>query len=324
MNDQHVDITVILCTFNRCRLLRVALESVAASTTLPGLTWEVLVVDNNSTDHTRQVVEEFCLRNPERFRYLFEPKPGKSHALNAGIEAAKGNFLEFLDDDVTVAPEWLQNLTVPLLGGQFVGAGGRVIAEWSTPPPNWITREGWAVTGPLVTFDLGDQDCPLNESPVGTNMAFHRRVFEQYGGFRVDLGPSPMNQIRNEDSEFVRRLFEGGERLFYVPSAVVYHPVTEDRLTKQYFLAWWFDKGCSEVRESGKSWDANWMIRGVPANALKRITRWTIQWIFTLNPCRRFDCKLKAWYTAGIITECHRNFQLQKVARRVISPQRTY
>jgi len=304
-----MNISVILCTFNRCRLLPAALESVAASNMPSGIAWEVLVVDNNSTDQTREVVEAFSRHHPGRFRYLFEPHPGKSYALNAGIAAAKGDALAFMDDDVTVVSDWLWNLVAPLREGRFAGTGGRVVPRWETESPSWLPNEGWASTGPLVSFDRGDEGHVLEESPFGTNMAYLRRAFHQYGGFRVDLGPCPYNEIRNEDSEFARRLLRAGERLYYVPSAVVYHPVTEDRLTKKYFLTWWFDKGRSQIRESGIPGDVGWMIRGIPLVMFRRLARWTVQWSITLHKRRRFGCKLKAWCCLGLIAECHSGFR---------------
>ncbi len=119
-----MNISVILCTFNRCRLLQAALESAVASRMPPGTGWEVLVVDNNSKDQTREVVEDFSRRYPGRFRYLFEGRPGKSYALNTGIAAAKGDVLAFMDDDVTVDPEWLQSLVEPLRGENLPGLAG--------------------------------------------------------------------------------------------------------------------------------------------------------------------------------------------------------
>src|SRR5579862_4590594 len=97
---------VILCTYNRCRELANGLNSVAVSTLPEGVEWEVLVVDNNSVDQTREVMENFRARYAGRLRYLFEPRPGKSHALNAGIRASQSDVLAFLDDDVTVEPTW--------------------------------------------------------------------------------------------------------------------------------------------------------------------------------------------------------------------------
>src|SRR5690349_7477494 len=91
--------------------------------------WEVLVVDNNSSDQTREVVDEFCRRYPGRFRYLFESRPGKSCALNAGVREARGAVVAFMDDDVTVEPTWLQELTAALHNGQWAGAGGRILPQ---------------------------------------------------------------------------------------------------------------------------------------------------------------------------------------------------
>src|ERR1051325_7506441 len=104
-------LTAILCTYNRCQSLQRALNSAAALVLPESVEWEVLVVDNNSNDQTRKTAGGFSARYPGRFRYLFEPRPGKSHALNAGIREARRNFLSFMDDDVVVHPEWLQNLT---------------------------------------------------------------------------------------------------------------------------------------------------------------------------------------------------------------------
>ena len=99
-------ISVLVCTYNRCQNLGGAIESIAAQSLPPSLQWEIVVVDNNSSDQTRQVVEDFGRRCPGHFRYLFEPRQGKSHALNTGIKEARGDIIAFIDDDVTVEPMW--------------------------------------------------------------------------------------------------------------------------------------------------------------------------------------------------------------------------
>src|ERR1700677_4161324 len=108
-----MDISVIVCAYNRCESLAKTLDSIAQSI-LPGATtWEVLVVDNNSTDQTAEVIQDFCRKYPPHFRYLFEPAQGKSYALNAGILESRGDILAFADDDITVESTWLQRLTDP-------------------------------------------------------------------------------------------------------------------------------------------------------------------------------------------------------------------
>src|SRR5712691_696604 len=114
-------ISLILCTHNRCESLARGLNSAAALTLPDSVPWEVLVVDNNSNDQTRKVVEEFCHQNPGRFRYLFEPQPGLSYARNAGIREARGDIIAFMDDDVIVEPTWLQNLTANMRNCEWAG-----------------------------------------------------------------------------------------------------------------------------------------------------------------------------------------------------------
>jgi len=303
-----MDITVILCTYNRCQILPNALSSVAASNLPESVGWEVLVVDNNSSDQTRDVVEEFCRRYPGRFRYLFEPQPGKSHALNAGIREARGDVLAFMDDDVTVDPTWLQNLTADLEDGEWAGAGGRVLLEGTFSSPRWLALDGPYSLGHTLFahFDKGAYACELTEAPFGTNMAFRKEMFEKYGAFRTDMGPSPGSEIRHEDAEFGHRLLTAGERLRYEPSAVVYHPAPEHRIQKDYFLKWWFDFGRASVRE----WGRGPSVLGIPRPYLNILKLGTIamaqnvgRWMLALNPQRRFYYKCWVWATAGQIKE---------------------
>ena len=304
-----MNITVILCTYNRCHSLAEALHSVAGSKLPSSVTWEVLVVDNNSHDQTREVVEDFCRQHPGRFRYLFEPQPGKSHALNAGIREARGDVLAFMDDDVTVEFSWLKNLTAGLQNGPWVGAGGRILPAWPCSPPGWLPLDGpYNMGGILALFDLGQAAGQLAKPPFGTNMAFRKEMFKKYGGFRTDLGPRPGSEIRNEDTEFGGRLLAAGERLRYEPSAVVHHVVPENRLKKEYFLAFWFDHGRATVRTAGTRPD----IWGIPRQyftMLKTGTRLvggTLRWMLALRPQRRFYYKLWVWMTAGYIVELYR------------------
>jgi glucosyl-dolichyl phosphate glucuronosyltransferase len=303
-------ITVILCTYNRCQSLLKALESVAVSTFDDAVEWEVLVVDNNSRDQTRKVAEEFCHRYPGRFRYLFEPQQGKSYALNAGIREARGDVLAFMDDDVTVEPTWLQNLTAPLNDQRWAGVGGRIRPEQGFSPPRWLAINGpHGMGGVLALFDRGDKAGELDWAPYGTNMAFRRTMFEKYGGFRTDLGPTPSSEIRCEDTEFGRRLLAAGERLYYAPSAVVYHCVPKNRLHKKYFLTWWFDFGRALAREWGRGPD----VWGIPRPYLSMLQTGTaamgtvvLRWMLALKPEKRFFYKVLVWRKAGEIAEFYR------------------
>jgi glycosyltransferase involved in cell wall biosynthesis len=308
-------ITVILCTYNRCEKLPKALDSTLRITFPNSADWEVLIVDNNSTDQTRLIAEEYCRNYPRRFRYLFEPAQGKSHALNAGVRAARGNILAFMDDDVTVEPTWLQNLTAPLFDDKWAGAGGRICLDEDFSPPPWMRVHGpYSMGGPIAAlFDLGDKPGELSQPPFGTNMAFRKSMFDKYGDFRVDLGPRPGSEIRGEDTEFAERLLTAGERLWYAPSAVVYHPAQQDRLTKKFLLHYWFGVGQAAIRQRG--------VRpgplGVPRYLLSvGMIMWTaLRWFVTLDPPERFFWRCWTWMYAGKTLENFRQVHPRNIER---------
>ena len=319
-----MEVTVIVCTYNRGQSLAEALDSVAKSTLPEAVAWEVLVVDNNSTDQTRDVVEKVCSRVPGRFRYLFESRPGKSHALNAAIREARGDVLAFMDDDATVGEEWLRNLTRGLLNGEWAGAGGRIVLQWPSVLPAWLAIEGPLARHPFPGFDQGHEVRQIAVSPYGANMAFRKEMFEKYGGFRTDLGPSPSRDIPrpNEDTEFGRRLIAAGERLRYEPSAVVFHPVAADRINKKYFLEWFLDFGRAMAREWGRGPDV-WGIPRPYLNILatmKAMAPRIGRWILALNPQRRFYWKSWVWMEAGEMKEFYRLGRCKNTNTRRTNP----
>jgi glycosyltransferase involved in cell wall biosynthesis len=306
-----MNISVILCTYNRSASLEKALESLSASIVPNPIEWEILVVDNNSSDGTRAVVESFCLKYPGRFRYLFEPHQGKSHALNSGIRDARGEILAFVDDDVSVEPAWLHNLTSVLNGGEWVGSGGRILPPKLFSLPRWLSFDPpYAMGGALCAhFDLGEKEMQLDRPPYGTNMAFKKEVFLKYGGFRIDMGPRPGSELRSEDTELGCRLLTGGERLRYVPSAVVYHEVPESRIRKEFFLAWWYDFGRARILEVGvrpKIWGISRRYISLPNNILRVLPSKALRWLFSSNPKQRFFNKCMTWSTVGRIVEIWR------------------
>lgn len=302
-------ITVILCTRNRCGSLAPTLEDLVASQLPPSVTWEVLVVDNNSTDQTRDVVEDVCRRHPGVFRYVFEPTSGKSYALNTGVKHARGEVLAFVDDDVRLDSTWLHHLTASLHDGKWAGAGGRTLPARAFAAPSWFSVE--EIGGILFgRFDFGDQPCELDCAPFGANMAFRKEMFEKYGGFRTDLGPGPNPEIPrpNEDTEFGRRLMAAGEHLRYEPKAVLYHPVALDRLNQRFFLAWWFDYGRASALESKKRpiWGINHDYLTILNHLMVRLPVRSIEWVFSFNPQKRFRHKCTLWRNAGQLLETYR------------------
>jgi glycosyltransferase involved in cell wall biosynthesis len=300
-----IKISIIICTYNRCQLLAKALDSIAASILGRTVEWEVLVVDNNSRDETRRVVEQFCCRYPGRFRYLFEPQQGKSYALNTGLREVKADVVAFTDDDVTVESSWLQNLTQPLRDTQWAGTAGRICPGHEFSPPAWLAISGkFSLLESLGQFDQGYFEGPLHKPPFGANMAFRRIMFDKYGGFRTDLGRRGKSLIGNEETEFSQRLMAAGEPLCYVPSAVVHNPVSQEHLSKKYLRSYWFAHGRSMARQAGQQLSI-WRAPRSCIGGLKR----TLQWMSSLdrrwfmNPQARFFCELHALHALGEVVE---------------------
>lgn len=306
-------ISVIVCTYNRCQQLRGVLEDLACSEVPPEVYWEVLVVDNNSADKTSETVREVAMLHPDRFRYIAERKQGKSWALNTGIRESQGEVLAFVDDDVKVERAWLWNLCRPLEGVEWAGAGGRTLPEESVTLPGWLTLGGPHSLGGVLAamFDLGDQPRELDRAPYGANMAYRREMFEKYGLFRTDMGPSADQNVPrpNEDTEFGRRVMAAGERLFYEPAAVVHHPILPDRVRKEYFLAWWYDYGRASIREVGRRPDIcgiqrrYWTIAKICVACLMPTAA---RWLLSVEPSKRFFHKCWMWSIFGQIAEAWR------------------
>jgi glucosyl-dolichyl phosphate glucuronosyltransferase len=303
-------VTAILCTYNRCGVLGGTLARLAASQLPPSVTWEILILDNNSTDQTRVVAEEFCGKYPGVFRYVFEPVSGKSYALNRGVKEARGAVLAFVDDDVTVEPTWLHNLTSSLHDGKWAGSGGRTLPAQAFSAPDWFSVKEF---GGLLFggFDFGDQRCELAHAPFGANMAFRKEMFAKYGGFRTDLGPGPNPDIPrpNEDTEFGRRLMAAGEHLLYEPNAVLYHPVELAKLDRQFLLAWHVDYGRAFAREL-ENRPASWGIRHNYWSMLKaigyRLPLGCARWMLSFHAQNRFRRKCELWRVAGQTLETYR------------------
>ncbi len=303
-------ITVIVCTYNRCQSLVRTFESLLVSVLPESIEWEILVVDNNSKDQTREVVEGFCRRFPGRFRYVHESQQGLSHARNAGIRAARGDILAFTDDDITVDNKWLQNLTAPLTSGNYAGAGGCILAAHEFCCPKWLALEGEYNLGGVLALNNPRDGAGVTSQPlVGANMAYRADAFQRYGLFRTDLGRSGKSLLGNEDSEISHRLLSAGERLWLEPSAIVYHGIPENRLTKTYFLRFWFDYGRASIREHANRsslWGIPRWCFSVPRIVFNVLPARLRLWLFAWDPKRRFFFKCTVWRTFGEIVELPR------------------
>ena len=238
--------SVVIATFNRATELRRTLESLKGLRTDRG--WELIIVDNNSTDDTAGLVRDFAHRAPVPVRYVHETVQGRSAALNAGIQVAAGDVIVTTDDDVRVEPDWLERAGEALERLQCGYIGGRVLPLWGGPRPVWLSERGgphWAV---IALLDYGPDPIELiTRMPLGVNMAFRREVFEIAGGWDVRIGRKAGTLLGQEVREWCIRARARGIRGFYVPELTVRHVISADRLSKRYFRRWFYWRGISRA-----------------------------------------------------------------------------
>lgn len=236
-------VTVAIPTYNRADFLRQTLAGLAGQH-FPQDHFEVLVIDNNSRDHTRAVVQEFASAHPAP-RYIHEPRQGLDYARNRAIAEARGEVIVFGDDDILVQPDWLTQISVPLLAdaARRIGAvGGEVIPVFPDGLPDWV-REWHA---PLAFRpDVG----PVSpkQSPMGANLAFPKWVFEQLGLFHTALDRAAGNYFSGGDSEMIRRVRAAGLEVWFAPGAAVQHQMPASRTTFRYAARHAFDSARSRV-----------------------------------------------------------------------------
>lgn len=244
--NEPLDVSIVICTYNRCELLPGALESVLAQEAR-GVRYEFIIVDNNSTDRTREVVESFIPRAPVPMRYIFEGRQGRPYALNTGIDAARAPIIALTDDDVRVAKDWVEKIKEVFDRNPEIDlVGGKVLPFWQSEPPTWLTRDHWA---PLAIQDYGDEGFYSGiEHPVclvAANLAVRSAVIEQIGGF--DSRFQRIGASSTEDHEWQLRFWRAGKRGMYSPHVVVTAEVQTERLTKAYHRLWYTGHGKSSA-----------------------------------------------------------------------------
>ena len=237
-------VTVVIATRDRAELLKRTLAALGTQE-LEGIDLEVLIVDNGSTDRTREVVAEAAAIWPG-IVYLHEARPGKSHALNSALAHARGDLLLLTDDDVVPSKGWVQAFAQAFgeTGADF--GVGRIFPLWEVPPPRWMSE---ALHGVLAIPDGGARRQLLSKGvheeimPIGANMAVRRAVIERIGGWNPDLGKLGGTLRTGEDHEFALRMLAAGFTGVYEPTASVGHHVPASRLRLSYFARWFYDNG---------------------------------------------------------------------------------
>lgn len=249
-----MDASIIVCTYNRAESLKDTLAALARLDVPPARTWEVVVVDNNSRDHTKEVVEA-AQQNFPHLRYVFEPSQGLSHARNRGIAESCGDVVLFTDDDVLPEPAWLETTLTGLEKYGADACGGYIAPIWETPPPAWLTERFYGFLA--VRTDRSD-DYPItvaSPAPFGANMAFRRALFARVGDFDTTRGRKGEVLASGEDGEMFERILGAGFKVVFLGGARVHHKVESFRLTKRYFRRWRFQTSRNIAQSRGLAGD---------------------------------------------------------------------
>ena len=235
---------VILPTFNRHELLKLTLESLLATEVPSDLIVSVTVVDNNSTDATRDTVDSYLSKFCGRLHYLFEKKQGRSQALNAGISSTHGDLVGMIDDDEQIDQRWFRRIYEIFSSGEVDFIGGPYVPRWPAAPPAWLPRDHAGVIGVVdggSQHAYGTSDAEL----MGGNAVISRAMLTRVGLYSTDLGRTGKRPLADEDTDMYHRLLAAGARGLYVPDLIIYHYIHPDRLTKRYFRRWHFWRGVS-------------------------------------------------------------------------------
>lgn len=326
--------SIVIATYKRAAVLRDTLQSLARLN--PGRAWEVIVVDNNSPDGTRQVVESAATTFPAPLRYAFEREQGRSAALNAGFGLASGAIVVTTDDDVRVEPDWLTRIegAFERLGCDYLG--GRVLPLWQAPPPRWLpTTNGqlWAV---IALLDYGPTPIAFGTRvPLGVNMAIRREALDRIGGFDARIGRKAGTLLGQEVREWCLRAHAAGLRGFYAPEVVVEHLIPRDRLAKAYFRRWFYWRGISRAmlyaetgldmekpEQSALDFGAVPHVAGVPRYLYRSAAaalRDSIAGALGRDPVRSFERELWLWFFAGVVRQRWRDRERPLASRRTVT-----
>jgi len=212
--------------------------------------YEIIVVDNRSTDNTKNVVEEFG--NFPNIHYHYEPIQGLSHARNVGYQKSNLDLVAYLDDDAIASEKWVETIIKTFFNNESTLAviGGQVDLLWEEEKPYWVSDYMLPWLGYL---DLGEMKYlnPKEQAVYGCNMAFRKKYLESTGGFDTALGIQGKKTFTNEEVELQNRISSVGGRILYIPEMHIYHHA-KNALTPKWFFNRAFLHGIS-VRKSTES-----------------------------------------------------------------------
>jgi glucosyl-dolichyl phosphate glucuronosyltransferase len=240
--NKEPSISVIICTYNRDKFIGEALNCLAKQT-LPAGNFEIIVVDNRSTDNTASIAKKFIADHPElQARYVMEPNKGLSFARNRGIQEARASIVTYIDDDAEVTPHFLESIVSFLqANSSVVGVGGKVIPKYSeSGEPKWISKY---LNGFVGRMDFGDRPKQFDSKmkyPTGCNMTYTKEILQKAGGFNNEL------TFRSDDKYIFHQVTKISDNVYYVPEALLYHNIDNDRLSFPNFKKLFLKSGNEE------------------------------------------------------------------------------
>jgi glycosyltransferase involved in cell wall biosynthesis len=244
-------LTIIVCTYNRAISLKQTLECLSQQTISESMPWELIVVDNNSTDETKNVVSGMRSRIPD-LRYEFESRQGLSHARNRGVSAARGDYIFFTDDDVCPEKIWAARLYEHMRTTGCSGAGGFVAPKWETQPPPWLTERFYGYLAVHSSERNRETEVlDVHDAPYGANIGFRREVFDKIGLFDPALGRKGTVLAAGEEWDLIARMLNVGMKVMFFPDARVAHRIESARMTRRYFRRWRYEASRAETEKYG-------------------------------------------------------------------------
>ena len=229
-------ISIIICTYNREKYIRPLLESIAKND-YPTTDYEIVLVDNNCTDNTHGVCEQFAAAHKEvAFRYVIESEQGLSAARNKGIKEAKGDIIIYVDDDALVDTNYIRQYaehfaTYP----ETMAAGGPIEPLYETKEPSWMSPYTKALLTAWMNYGTQVREYPNGRYPGGGNAAYRKEVFERVGLFNTELGRKGNLLLASEEKDIFDKMKALGMKVLYLPTPVLHHCIPQTKLEEDYF-----------------------------------------------------------------------------------------
>lgn len=220
-------VSIVIATYNHASLLAMCFDALAKMENVANENFEIIIVDNKSTDNTKEITENFIKNNPHlKIHYIYEPQVGLSSARNAALKIAKGKYIAFIDDDALVDKQWLSEIFKTIKNNPEIAAFGGPVKAIALKPPIWMPLE-------IAGYNLGNKEKIINSNtnePIGANMIIRKDLILKENGFNINLGVKGNKRGYGEDTEMFQRIIRQGLLIKYIPTVKVDHFINPNKL----------------------------------------------------------------------------------------------